>query len=155
MQQGDKLPDFELETTTGEVRASDFSGQNLVLYFYPKDDTPGCTTESKEFSALQEEFKALNTTVLGVSKDSVAKHQKFREKYAFAHDLIADPDEILCQLFDVIKEKNMYGKKYLGIERSTFLFDSQSRLQQKWRKVKVENHVAEVLDAVKNLPATS
>jgi peroxiredoxin Q/BCP len=121
------------------------------LYFYPKDSTPGCTTEGQDFAANHAKFKRLNTVILGISRDSVASHEKFRAKYNFPFDLLSDPDETACAIFDVIKEKNMYGRKVMGIERSTFLIDANGKLLREWRKVKVKGHVAEVLDAIKDL----
>ena len=122
-----------------------------MLYFYPKDDTPGCTLEGQDFRDRHGDFKRLKMKVFGVSRDSVASHEKFREKYSFAFDLISDPDERLCKQFDVIREKNMYGKKVLGVERSTFLIDGRGVLRNEWRKVKVKGHVDDVLAAAKAL----
>jgi peroxiredoxin Q/BCP len=126
-------------------------GQNVVIYFYPKDSTPGCTTEGRDFSALHAKFKRQNTVILGVSRDSIASHEKFREKQAFPFDLISDPDESLCRHFDVIHEKSLYGKKFMGIVRSTFLIDANGKLRREWRGVKVKGHADEVLEAVKAL----
>jgi peroxiredoxin Q/BCP len=126
-------------------------GQNVVIYFYPKDSTPGCTTEGRDFSALHAKFKRQNTVILGVSRDSIASHEKFREKQAFPFDLISDPDESLCKHFDVIHEKSLYGKKFMGIVRSTFLIDANGKLRREWRGVKVKGHADEVLEAVKAL----
>ena len=126
-------------------------GQNVVLYFYPKDSTPGCTTEGRDFSALHARFRRRKTLILGVSRDSLASHEKFREKQGFPFDLISDPDENLCRKFDVIKEKSLYGRKFMGIERSTFLIDADGKLRGEWRKVKVKGHAEEVLEAVKAL----
>ena len=125
-------------------------GKNLVLYFYPKDSTPGCTTEGQDFRDLHSKFKRLNTVILGVSRDSIASHEKFKDKQQFPFDLLSDPDEILCKQFDVIKEKMLYGRKFMGVERSTFLIDEAGKLRQEWRKVKVKGHAAQVLEAVKN-----
>ena len=133
------------------IRLKDLRGQNVVLYFYPKDSTPGCTTEGLDFQANLSKFKRANTIILGVSRDSVASHEKFRDKQGFKFDLISDPDETLCKMFDVIHEKNMYGKKVMGIVRSTFLIDEKGVLRQEWRKVKVADHVEEVLAAAKSL----
>jgi peroxiredoxin Q/BCP len=145
---GKKVPAYSAETTGGAtVRSKDLKGSPVVIYFYPKDDTPGCTLEGQDFKANHARFKKLGVTVLGVSRDSVASHEKFKQKFKFPFELLSDPDEKLCTLFDVIKEKNMYGKKVLGIERSTFLIDAQGVLRKEWRKVKVEGHVQEVLDA--------
>lgn len=149
---GKKIPDFKLAATSNKtVRLSDLKGTNVVLYFYPKDSTPGCTLEGQNFRDSIKKFKALNTIILGVSRDSVESHEKFRQAECFPFDLLADTDEKLCKLFDVIKEKNMYGKKVMGIERSTFLIDEDNILRQEWRKVKVEGHADEVLNAIKNL----
>lgn len=147
-----KVPDFTLPATGGETfRLSDHMGQNVVLYFYPKDNTPGCTLEGQEFRDLARKFKTANTLVFGISRDSVACHEKFKSAQKFAFELLADEDERACRLFDVIREKNMYGRKVMGIERSTFLVDAESTLRREWRKVKVEGHAAEVLQAVKDL----
>ena len=147
-----KVPDFTLPATGNqELSLRQFEGRNLVIYFYPKDSTPGCTTEGQDFRDHHDEFTALNTVILGVSRDSIKSHENFKAKQSFPFELLSDADETLCQLFDVIKEKNMYGKTVLGIERSTFLIDSQGTLRQAWRKVKVDGHVAEVLAAVKAL----
>jgi len=138
---------------TGDQQLSlqDFRGKNLVVYFYPRDNTPGCTRESQEFSQLRPEFEKLDCVIVGVSRDSLKSHENFREKKEIDFDLVSDTDEILCRQFDVIKEKNMYGKKVMGIERSTFLFDKQGRLVREWRKVRVPGHVEEVLEAVRSL----
>jgi len=125
-------------------------GKNVVLYFYPKDSTPGCTTEGQDFAANYAKFKRHNTVVLGISRDSVASHEKFRAKYNFPFDLLSDADEKACTIFDVIKEKNMYGRKVMGIERSTFLIDVKGKLVREWRKVKVKGHVDDVLAAIKD-----
>ncbi|MFU8836884.1 MAG: peroxiredoxin [Thiohalomonadaceae bacterium] len=148
----EKVPDFSLPATGDQqLSLKDFKGKNLVIYFYPKDSTPGCTTEGQNFRDHHDAFTALNTVILGVSRDSIKSHENFKAKQDFPFELLSDADETLCQLFDVIKEKNMYGKTVLGIERSTFLIDSQGTLRQAWRKVKVDGHVAEVLAAVKAL----
>lgn len=147
---GKKVPDFELSATGGQtIKLSGLKGKKVVLYFYPKDSTPGCTLEGQNFRDNIKKFRSGNTVILGVSRDTVKSHEKFREKQCFPFDLLADTDEKLCKLFDVIKEKNMYGKKVMGIERSTFLIDEEGVLRQEWRKVKVEGHVGEVLNAVK------
>jgi peroxiredoxin Q/BCP len=149
---GKKVTDIKL-AATGEqdVKISDFKGSNVVLYFYPKDSTPGCTTEGQDFRDAKAKFTRQKTIILGVSRDSIKSHENFKAKQKFNFDLISDADEKLCNQFDVIKEKNMYGKKVMGIERSTFLIDKKGVLQQEWRKVKVAGHVDEVLDAVKAL----
>ena len=151
--EGTALPDFSAPLTSGKTfRLSDFSGkQNLVLYFYPKDSTPGCTTEGLDFSAVYADFQATGAEVFGISRDSLKSHENFKAKQSFPFELIADPEEQICQLFDVIKLKNMYGKQVRGIERSTFLIDQQGLLRQAWRKVKVTGHVTEVLAAVRAL----
>ncbi len=150
---GQPVPDFTLEATGGKrISLSDFRGKkHVVLYFYPKDHTPGCTTEGRDFNAHYDEFQALDTEILGVSRDSVRTHENFKAKQGFRFDLLSDPDEVACRLFDVIKEKNMYGRKVMGIERSTFLIDKNGILVREWRKVKVKGHVEEVLAAVREL----
>jgi len=133
------------------VELKDLRGQNVVLYFYPKDSTPGCTTEGRDFSALHAKFRRQNTQIFGVSRDSLASHEKFRDKQGFAFDLISDPDESLCRQFDVIHEKTLYGRKFMGVVRSTFLIDANGKLRSEWRNVKVGGHAEAVLDAVKAL----
>ena len=129
---------------------SDYKGQNIVIYFYPKDSTPGCTKEGEDFRNSFESFKKNNAVIMGVSRDSISSHEKFSNKYNFPFKLISDEDEKVCKLFDVIKEKNMYGRKYMGIERSTFLIDQKGILVNEWRKVRVKGHVEEVLEALIN-----
>ena len=149
---GKAVPNFTLPTTGDKtISLKDLKGQNLVLYFYPKDSTPGCTLEGQGFRDNYSKFKRQNTIVLGVSRDSLKSHENFRDKQQFPFDLISDQEETLCMLFDVIKMKNMYGKKVRGIERSTFLIDDKGKLRQEWRKVKVDGHVDDVLAAVKAL----
>jgi len=149
---GKKVPDFELPATGEQtISLSAHKSKRLVLYFYPKDSTPGCTIEGRDFRDNLKKFKALNTVILGVSRDSLKSHESFKEKECFPFDFLSDADEKLCRMFDVIKEKNMYGRKVMGIERSTFLIDESGVLRNEWRKVKVEGHVAEVLDAVRKL----
>lgn len=149
---GNKVPDFELAATGGKViKLSDLIGKRLVLYFYPKDNTPGCTTEGQAFRDHYSDFQNLNTEILGVSRDSVKIHEGFKCKQAFPFELLSDQDEMLCGLFDVIKMKNMYGKSVRGIERSTFVLDEQGVLIQEWRKVQVKEHVSEVLSYIKSL----
>ena len=148
---GQPLLDMPVVTTAGEGRLSDFRGHALVLYFYPKDDTPGCTVEGKDFSAAHPAFLAADTQVVGVSRDSLASHQRFIQKHGLSINLIADPTEALCESFGVMKQKNMYGKQVRGIERSTFLIDAKGVLRQAWRGVKVPGHVDEVLKAAKAL----
>ena len=149
---GKKVPDFSIPAT-GETsfRLSDHKGQPVVLYFYPKDNTPGCTTEGQQFRDLHKQFAKLGAIVVGVSRDSVKSHEGFKVKMGFPFPLLSDADEKLCALFDVIKMKNMYGKQVRGIERSTFLIGPDGKLVREWRKVKVDGHAAEVLDAVKAL----
>ncbi|MEW6646598.1 MAG: peroxiredoxin [Pseudomonadota bacterium] len=149
---GKKVPAFALPATGGRTLGlKDFTGRNLVIYFYPKDSTPGCTTEGQEFRDLHAEFERLDTAILGVSRDSLKSHENFKAKQGFPFELLSDSEETLCRLFDVIREKNMYGKKVLGIERSTFLIDARGVLRAEWRKVKAAGHAAEVLAAVKAL----
>ena len=149
---GATVPDFELPAT-GEktIRLSDLKGKNVVIYFYPKDSTPGCTLEGRDFRNNIEAFTERNTVILGVSRDSIKSHEKFKSKQSFPFDLLSDADEELCALFDVIKEKNMYGRKVMGIERSTFVIDETGKLRNEWRKVKIKGHVNEVLEAVRSL----
>lgn len=149
---GKKVSAFSAVTTSAaKLTSKDLAGAPYVLYFYPKDDTPGCTLEGKDFRDHHDRFKQLKVRVLGVSRDSLASHTKFQTKYQLPFDLISDSDEALCQRFAVIKEKNMYGKKVMGIERSTFLIDAAGVLRHEWRKVKVDGHVDEVLAAAKEL----
>jgi peroxiredoxin Q/BCP len=150
--QGKKAPDFSIPAT-GEAtfRLSDHKGSPVVLYFYPKDNTPGCTTEGMDFAAQHQMFKRAGAVIFGVSRDSLKSHEGFKSKMGFPFDLISDPDETLCQQFGVIKMKNMYGKKVRGIERSTFVIDSSGVLRREWRGVKVPNHVADVLAFVQTL----
>ncbi len=149
---GKKIPAFKA-TATGDkvIKSSDLIGKNVVLYFYPKDSTPGCTLEGQNFRDNIRKFSLRNTIIIGVSRDSLKSHEKFKENQKFSFDLLADEDETLCKLFDVIKEKNMYGKKIMGIERSTFLIDDKGVLRNEWRKVKVKDHIEDVLEAVKAL----
>ncbi|MBU2839183.1 peroxiredoxin [Acidithiobacillus thiooxidans] len=135
-----------------EIRLRDLNGKIVVLYFYPKDDTPGCTTEGQEFTALYPDFQAAGAEVLGVSRDSLASHEKFACKFNFPFPLLADTDEALCTAFDVLKEKNMYGKVSIGVERSTFVIDRQGKIAYVERKVKAAGHAAAILDIVKKLP---
>ncbi len=144
-------PDFTLPSTSGDVSLADLKGSKFVLFFYPRDDTSGCTKENEAFTALQAEFAASNCKLFGVSKDSIASHEKFMAKKALSVPLISDEGSDLCENFDVWKEKSMYGKKFMGIERSTFLIDEEGRIVQEWRKVKVPGHAEAVLDAVRAL----
>ncbi|MEN7344096.1 MAG: peroxiredoxin [Pseudomonadota bacterium] len=146
------VKDFKADATSdSEVHLKSLRGKQVVLYFYPKDSTPGCTNESIDFSTLNPKFKRANTVIFGVSRDSLASHEKFKAKYNMPFELISDPDETLCRYFDVIKEKNMYGRKVMGIERSTFLIDADGKLREEWRKVKVKEHADAVLEAAKAL----
>lgn len=146
------VADFKCPATGDkEIQLKSLRDNAVVLYFYPKDNTPGCTTESEDFRDLHAKFRRAGTAVLGVSRDSLASHEKFREKLKLPFDLLSDPDEILCRKFDVIREKNLYGRKSMGVERSTFLIDGEGKLRREWRKVKVKGHAAEVLEAVKSL----
>ncbi len=148
---GKKVPNFKLPATGNQIiKLSDLKGKKVVLYFYPKDSTPGCTREGQDFRDNIRKFRARKTIVLGVSRDSIKSHEKFKEKQCFPFELLSDTDEKLCLQFNVIKEKNMYGKKVMGIERSTFLINEKGILQAEWRKVKVDGHVNEVLNAIKN-----
>ena len=147
----DKLNDLKFKIDDEEfINSNKLKGQNLILYFYPKDDTPGCTVEAIDFSTSKDKFSKLNTKILGVSKDSIDKHKKFITKHSLTIDLISD-DGSICEKFGVWVEKSMYGKKYMGIERATFLFDQSLKLIKIWRNVKVKGHVDEVLSFVKNL----
>lgn len=149
IQLGDSLPNINVLLSNNEtVNLQNYKGKTLILYFYPKDLTPGCTQESKEFKDAIDLITNKGAIVLGISRDSVSSHLKFIEKHDLPFDLISDPYEKLCILFDVIKEKNMYGKKYMGIERSTFVFNKQGCLTKEWRKVKVNGHVDEVTQAI-------
>jgi len=149
---GKKVKNFKLPATGDKtVSLSEFRGKNIVLYFYPRDSTPGCTTEGQDFRDAKAKFSRQNTVILGVSRDSIKSHENFSSKQKFNFDLLSDAEEELCRAFDVIKMKNMYGKQVMGIERSTFLIDTKGVLRQEWRKVKVKDHVAEVLAAVKTL----
>ena len=149
---GKKVSGFSASATSDStVHLKDLTGQNIVIYFYPKDSTPGCTTEGQDFRDNHFKFRRRKTMILGVSRDSLKSHENFKKKQKFPFDLISDPDEKLCKLFDVIREKNIYGRKVVGIVRSTFLIDDKGVLRREWRKVKVKGHVEEVLDAVKAL----
>ena len=149
---GKNVPDFTLPATgEQDISLSDFKGSNVVIYFYPRDSTPGCTTEGQNFRDLINTFRRRKTVILGISRDSIKSHENFKAKQEFPFELLSDADEKACKLFDVIKEKNMYGRKVLGIERSTFLIDGSGKLRREWRKVKVKGHVDEVLEAIKEL----
>lgn len=145
---GKAVPEFSLPATGDQTLAlSDFKGKNIALYFYPRDNTPGCTQEGIDFQAKLADFEKANTVVLGISRDTVRKHENFRAKYDYTFDLLADVDETVCLLFNVMRDKKMYGKDVRGIERSTFLIDADGVLVKEWRKVKIEGHVDEVLEA--------
>jgi peroxiredoxin Q/BCP len=148
---GDAAPAFTLNGDTGPISLADFAGKKLVLYFYPKDDTPGCTNEGKDFSALSADFAAAGAAIVGVSRDSVASHAKFRAKYGLTVGLGADVDGAVTEGFGVWVEKSMYGKKYMGIERATFLIGRDGTIAQVWNKVKVPGHAAAVLAAAQAL----
>ncbi len=149
---GKKPGDFTLPATGDKnIRLSDLKGRNVVIYFYPKDSTPGCTREAQDFRDNIRKFRARKTIILGVSRDSIQSHENFRKKQELPFDLLCDKEEKLCRQFDVIREKNMYGRKVMGIERSTFLIDSEGVLRHEWRKVKVDGHVDDVLAVIKTL----
>lgn len=149
---GSPVPAFSATATGGKTLAlADFQGSNLVIYFYPKASTPGCTTEGGDFRDRLSHFNDANTRILGVSRDGIRAQENFKQKQAFNFDLIADKEEVLCQIFDVIKLKKLYGKEHLGIERSTFLIDAEGVLVREWRGVKVPGHVDEVLEAARSL----
>ena len=146
------VPDFVAPATGGrEVRLSDLKGKFVILYFYPKDHTPGCTQEGRDFRDLHQEFQKLGSEIFGISRDSLKTHENFKAKQQFPFDLISDQDESLCRLFDVLKPKKMFGREYLGIERSTFLIDPEGKLAAEWRKVKVKGHAEEVLGRLRAL----
>ncbi|MGZ8270054.1 MAG: peroxiredoxin [Methylophilus sp.] len=146
------VTDFELPATSGKtIKISDFLGKNLVIYFYPKDSTPGCTTQGMQFRDAYDEFQALDTEIFGISRDSIKSHENFKAKFTFPFELLSDADEVACGIFDVIKMKNMYGKQVRGIERSTFVINKEGALVREWRKVKVDGHVQEVLEFIKTL----
>ena len=150
--EGKKCPKFVADCTSGlTLKNDDFLGKNLVIYFYPKDSTPGCTTQGQDFRDAHDNFKSYNTNILGVSRDSIKSHENFKSKQSFPFELISDPDEIICKSFDVMKLKSMYGREYIGVDRSTFLINTDGIIIKEWRSVKVKGHVAEVLDAVKNM----
>jgi peroxiredoxin Q/BCP len=149
--EGARAPEFELQGASGPVKLADFAGKPLVVYFYPKDDTAGCTKEAQEFTALAAEFAKAGVALLGVSKDSVASHAKFTAKYDLAVPLASDPEGAMIEAYGSWVEKNMYGRKYMGIERSTFLIDNGGKLARIWRKVRVPGHAAEVLKAAQSL----
>jgi len=148
---GGSAPQFTLEGTDGAWSLAEAKGSTVVIYFYPRDNTSGCTQEGLDFSALHAQFKRARSLIFGISPDSVASHEKFKKKMSFPFELLSDPDQKVCKLYDVIQEKSMYGRKYMGVERSTFLIDGKGVLRHEWRKVKVKGHAEEVLAAVKAL----
>jgi len=150
--EGKKCPKFSADAT-GDVLISnnDFEGKNLVIFFYPKDNTPGCTLEGQDFRDNYASFTELNAEILGVSRDSIKSHENFKNKQSFPFRLLSDPDEVMCKSFDVMREKSMYGKKYIGVDRSTFLINSKGLIVKEWRSVKVKGHVMEVLEALKDI----
>ena len=150
--EGKKCPKFNAEFTSNlKLSNNDFLGTNLVIYFYPKDSTPGCTTEGQEFRDNYKIFKKYNTEIVGVSRDSIKSHENFKAKQSFPFELLSDPDEKVCKAFDVMKLKSMYGREYIGVDRSTFLIDKEGKILKEWRSVKVKGHVQEVLNTVKDL----
>jgi peroxiredoxin Q/BCP len=152
LEEGDFAPDFTLDTSGGgNITLSALQGKNVVIYFYPKDNTPGCTTESKDFASMHNSFDSNNTVIIGISKDSVASHDKFVAKFGFPFKLASDEDGSVCEAYGVWGEKNMYGKKYMGITRATLLIDKKGAIAKIWPKVKVAGHVEEVLAAVRGL----
>ena len=149
---GKKVPAFKSAATGDQtIKLSDLKGKNIVLYFYPKDSTPGCTTESQDFRDGYDAFTQEHTVILGISRDSIKSHERFKEKQALPFELLSDEDETVCNLFEVLKMKNMYGKQFMGIERSTFLIDASGTFREIWRKVKVKGHVEAVLAAVQTI----
>jgi len=149
---GKSLPAIKLAATGDrEVDLKSYKGKPLVLYFYPKDNTSGCTREGQDFAALYPEFQRSGVEIVGVSRDSVRSHENFCSKYGFPFTLLSDPDELLCNALDVMKEKSMYGRTYMGVDRSTFLFGADGKLKRQWRGVKVKGHAAEVLEAAQSL----
>ena len=146
------VPDFELPATSGHAfKLKDYIGKNLIVYFYPKDSTPGCTTQGMQFRDFYSEFQTANTEIVGISRDSLKSHENFKAKFSFPFELLSDTEELACNLFDVIKMKNMYGKQVRGIERSTFVINKEGVLIQEWRKVKVNGHVEEVLAYIQSI----
>jgi len=146
------IQDFSLPATSGKTfQLSEYQGKNIVLYFYPKDATPGCTTEGQQFRDAYSAFQNANTEIFGISRDSLKSHESFKAKFSFPFELLSDSEELACNLFNVIKMKNMYGKQVRGIERSTFLIDTTGKLRQEWRAVKVANHIETVLAAAQTL----
>ena len=153
---GKPVPDAEMQITGGKtLRLHDLKGKYAVLYFYPRDNTPGCTLEGQDFRDQHAQFKKLKTVIYGVSRDSLASHEKFKARHKFPFELVSDPDEKLCRLFDVIREKSLYGKKYMGVDRSTFILDQDGVLRKEFRGVKVKGHVDEVLGEIRLLQTAS
>ena len=149
---GKKCPAFKAEATSEQVVSNSlFKGKNVVIYFYPKDSTPGCTTEGQEFRDSYKLFKKLNTDILGISRESIKSHENFKTKQSFPFELLSDPDEKVCKAFDVMKLKSMYGREYMGVDRSTFIINSKGKVHKEWRNVKVKGHVQEVLEAIQGL----
>lgn len=149
---GRKAPKLSLPSTAGDrFSLADARGSNLVIYFYPRDNTSGCTREAQDFRELHGAFRRANTVIVGISPDSIESHHKFKTKFKLPFALLSDEDRKACELFDVIREKSMYGRKFMGVERSTFLIDADGQLRREWRKVKVDGHAAEVLEAAKSL----
>ena len=149
---GRKAPKLSLPSTAGDrFSLADARGSNLVIYFYPRDNTSGCTREAQDFRELHGAFRRANTVIVGISPDSIESHDKFKSKFKLPFALLSDEDRKACELFDVIREKSMYGRKFMGVERSTFLIDADGQLRREWRKVKVDGHAAEVLEAAKSL----
>ena len=150
--EGKKCPKFSAEATSEQVISNQtYKNKNLVIYFYPKDSTPGCTTEGQEFRDNYKKFKKYNTEILGVSRESIKSHENFKSKQNFPFELLSDPDEKVCKAFDVMKMKSMYGRQYLGVDRSTFIVNDQGKIIKEWRSVKVKGHVQEVLETVEKL----
>jgi peroxiredoxin Q/BCP len=146
------VADFQLPATSGKTfQLSEYAGKNVVIYFYPKDSTPGCTTQGIQFRDAYAQFQALNTEIFGISRDSLKSHENFKAKFTFPFELLSDTEELACSLFGVIKMKNMYGKQVRGIERSTFVIDANGKLIKEWRGVKVDGHAAEVLSFIQTL----
>ena len=150
--EGRKCPKFTAQGTSNTTLTSaEFLGRNLVIYFYPKDSTPGCTTEGQDFRDNYKEFKKYNTEIIGVSRDTIKSHENFKAKQEFPFELLSDPDEKVCKAFDVMKLKSMYGREYIGVDRSTFIINSEGKVINEWRSVKVKGHVDEVLEVIKSI----
>ena len=150
--EGKKCPKFSAEATSEQVISNQtYKNKNLVIYFYPKDSTPGCTSEGQEFRDNYKKFKKYNTEILGVSRESIKSHENFKSKQNFPFELLSDPDEKVCKAFDVMKMKSMYGRQYMGVDRSTFIVNDQGKIIKEWRSVKVKGHVQEVLETVEKL----